>query len=103
MQQNYAKYFKTLKARLHYLHFDLMDEREITPERLATVTKKYADTITDIEAKKFAYNMGDRHAFPPIQNAYCKYCEYFSLCPLRAHMKFEDEVVGGELGEKTVK
>jgi len=57
VQQNYAKYFKTLKARLHYLHFDLMDEREITDERLATVTKKYAGIIDSIEAKKFAYNM----------------------------------------------
>jgi hypothetical protein len=46
-----------MKARLHYLHFDLMDEREITPELLATVTKKYADVITEIEEKKFAYNM----------------------------------------------
>ena len=80
-----------------------MDEWEITPELLATVTKKYADTITDIEAKKFAYNMGDRKCFEPKENNYCRYCEYYSLCPLFAHLKFDDEVVGGELGEKTVK
>lgn len=80
-----------------------MDEWEITDDLLATVTKKYIDTIKDIEAKKFAYNMGDRKCFEPKQNNYCKYCEYYSLCPLFAHLKFDDEVVGGELGEKTVK
>ena len=103
VQQNYAKYYKNIKARLHYLHFDLMDEWEITPELLATVTKKYADTITEIEAKKFAYNMGDKKCFEPKENNYCRYCEYYSLCPLFAHLKFDDEVVGWELGEKTVK
>lgn len=103
VQQNYAKYFKTIKARLHYLHFDIMDEREITDELLATVTKKYADTIQEIEAKKFAYNMGDKKCFEPKENTFCKYCEYYSLCPLFAHLTFDDEVVGGELGEKTIK
>lgn len=103
VQQNYAKYFKTIKARLHYLHFDLMDERDITPELLTTVTKKYADTITDIEDKKFHYAMGNKKIFEPKENNFCKYCEYYSLCPLRAHLKFDDEVVGGDLGKKTVK
>ena len=95
--------FKTIKARLHYLHFDLMDEWDITPDILTTVTKKYADTIIDIEAKKFSYNMGDKKCFEPKENVYCKYCEYYSLCPLRAHLKFDDEVIGSDLGEKTVK
>lgn len=103
VQQNYAKYFGKLKARLHYLHFDVMDEWEITDELLATVTKKYVDTIKDIEAKKFAYNMGDRKCFEPKENTFCRYCEYYSLCPLFAHLKFDDEVVWSELGEKTVK
>lgn len=80
-----------------------MDEWEITDDLLATVTKKYADTIREIEAKKFAYNMGDRKCFEPKQNNFCKYCEYYSLCPLFAHLKFDDEVMWGELGEKTVK
>ena len=88
---------------MHYLHFDLMDEWEITDELLATVTKKYADTIQEIEAKKFAYNMGDRKCFEPKENTFCRYCEYYSLCPLFAHLKFDDEVIGGELGEKTIK
>jgi len=103
VQQNYAKYFKNLKARLHYLHFDLMDERDITSERLTTVTKKYGAIIDAIEAKKFVYNMWDKKTFEPKENNFCKYCEYYSLCPLRAHLKFDDEVVGGELWEKTVK
>lgn len=103
VQQNYAKYYKNIKARLHYLHFDLMDEWEITPELLATVTKKYADTILDIEDKKFHYNMGNRKIFEPKENAFCRYCEYYSLCPLFAHLKFDDEVIGSDLGEKTVK
>jgi len=103
VQQNYAKYYKNIKARLHYLHFDLMDEWEITPELLATVTKKYTDTIGEIEVKKFEYNMGNKKCFEPKENNYCRYCEYYSLCPLFAHLKFDDEVVGWELGEKTVK
>ncbi len=103
VQQNYAKYYKNIKARLHYLHFDLTDEWEITNERLAAVTKKYSDIIKDIEDKKFHYNMGNKKIFEPKQNNFCKYCEYYSLCPLRAHLKFDDEVIGGELGEKTVK
>ena len=103
VQQNYAKYFKTIKARLHYLHFDLMDEREITPEVLTTVIKKYADTITDIEDKKIHYTMGDKKCFEPKENNFCTYCEYYSLCPLRAHLKFDDEIVWGDLWEKTVK
>ncbi|MEI6118158.1 MAG: PD-(D/E)XK nuclease family protein [bacterium] len=103
VQQNYAKYFKNIKARLHYLHFDVMDEWEITDELLTTVTKKYADTILDIEDKKFHYNMGDKKCFEPKENVYCTYCEYYSLCPLWAHLKFDDEVVGSDLGPKTVK
>ena len=66
-----------------------MDEWEITDELLATVTKKYADTIQEIEAKKFAYNMGDRKCFEPKENMFCRYCEYYSLCPLFAHLKFD--------------
>lgn len=103
VQQNYAKYFKIIKARLHYLHFDLMDEWEITDELLTGITKKYGTIIDEIEDKKFHYNMGNKKIFEPKENNFCKYCEYYSLCPLRAHLKFDDEVVWGDLGEKTVK
>ncbi|MFA6256108.1 MAG: hypothetical protein WC606_02890 [Candidatus Absconditabacterales bacterium] len=80
-----------------------MDEWEITDELLTTVTKKYSQIIDEIEVKKFEYNMGDKKTFEPKENNFCKYCEYYSLCPLWAHLKFDDEVVGSELGEKTVK
>ncbi len=103
IHQNYGKYFKHLKARLHYLHFDLEDEWEITQERLDWVTQKYGQMISEIEDKRFHYNMGDSKVFPPQENSYCKYCEYMSICPLWAHLKFDDEVVAGELGEKTIK
>ncbi len=103
LQQKYGKYFKQIKARLHYLHFDITDEREVTEDVLATVVQKYSSIIEKVEHKKFAYNMGDKRAFEPIQNEYCKYCEYMSICPLRAHMKYDDELLWGELGAKTVK
>ncbi|MDD3262258.1 MAG: PD-(D/E)XK nuclease family protein [Candidatus Absconditabacteria bacterium] len=103
IQQKYGKYLKNIKARLHYLHFDITDEREITDEVLAPIVEKYSSIIEGVEHKKFAYNMGNKRAFEPIQNEYCKYCEYMTICPLRAHMKYDDEVIGGELGEKTVK
>lgn len=103
LQQKYGKYFKQIKARLHYLHFDITDEREVTDDILATVVQKYSSIIEWVEHKKFAYNMGDKKAFEPTQNEYCKYCEYMTICPLRAHMKYDDEVLWGELWEKTVK
>jgi hypothetical protein len=103
IQQKYGKYFKNIKARLHYLHFDITDEREITDEVLVPIVEKYSSIIQWVEHKKFAYNMGDKRAFEPVQNEYCKYCEYMTICPLRAHLKYDDEVIWGELGEKTVK
>ncbi len=103
VQQKYAKYFKHLKARLFYLHFDLVDEREITDANIQAVVKKYSDLIEQVEHKKFSYNMWDKKSFEPMQGPQCDYCEYRSICPLRAHLKYEDEVVGSELGEKTIK
>ena len=103
VQQKYAKYFKNLKARLFYLHFDLVDEREITDTNIQTVVKKYSDLIEKVEHKKFSYNMWDKKSFEPVQGPQCQYCEYKSICPLRAHLKYDDEVVWWELGEKTIK
>ncbi|HCY20515.1 TPA: hypothetical protein DIC40_01345 [Patescibacteria group bacterium] len=45
LQQKYGKYFKQIKARLHYLHFDITDEREITDDVLTTVVQKYSSII----------------------------------------------------------
>ena len=103
VQQKYAKYFKNIKARIFYLHFDLVDEREISNESIQTVVTKYTDLIEQVEHKKFSYNMWDKKSFEPIQSNNCSYCEYQSICPLRAHLKYDDEVVWGELGEKTIK
>lgn len=103
ISQKYAKYYKTIKARLFYLHFDIIDEREVTQEIMDTVKMKYIWIIDQIENKKFTYNMWDKKSFECKENALCKYCEYMSICPLRAHMKFEDEIVGWDLWEKTIK
>ena len=102
IQQHYGKYLKHIKARLHFLHFDVEDEREITQERLDAVRERYSSLIEQIEHKKFNYNMWDKKTFEPKGNPYCNYCEYASICPLRAHLKYEDEWVQ-ELWEKTIK
>lgn len=103
ISHKYAKYYKTIKARLFYLHFDIIDEREVTDEIMDKVKNKYIGIVDQIENKKFAYNMWDKKSFECKENTLCKYCEYMSICPLRAHMKFEDEIVGWELWEKTIK
>lgn len=103
VQQKYGKYFTGIKARLYYLHFDIIDEWEITDEVLWRVVDKYSSLVTTIDTKKAQYALGDKKAFEPCQNAYCRYCEYQSLCPLWAHLKFDDEVIWWDLGEKTIK
>lgn len=104
IQQKYGKYYKKLKARLHYLHFDLIDEREINDEVLDPVLEKYRSAITQIEHARFDHNMGSENAFPTNQNPYCKYCEYQELCPLWKHLNYGDESVDWwSLGEQTIK
>ncbi len=103
VQQKYGKYFKKIKARLHYLHFDIVDEREINEEILAPIREKYRQEVNEIELARFNYNMGVENAFPTKQNPFCKYCEYQSLCPLWQHLNYGEELVnGGELGETTI-
>lgn len=103
ISQKYAKYYKVMKARLFYLHFDIIDQREVTQEIMDRVKMKYVWIIDQIENKKFAYNMWDKKSFECKENSLCKYCEYMSICPLWSHMKFDDEVVAWELGGKTIK
>lgn len=104
VKQKYGKYFQKLKARLHYLHFELTDEWEITDELLQPIIEKYREAINAIEKARFDYNMGITTAFPTKQNAYCKYCEYQQLCPLWKHLNYADEAINwGELGEQTIK
>ena len=103
IQQKYGKYFKNIKARLHYLHFWLVDERDITPETLDPVLQKYKNLIAEIETARFDHNMGVENAFPTHQNPYCKYCEYQMLCPLWKHLHYGAETINAwELGEQTV-
>ncbi|MBQ9553545.1 PD-(D/E)XK nuclease family protein [bacterium] len=99
IQQKYGKYLKSIKARLHYLHFSLLDEREISQESVDAVVSKYSNAIDKIEHARFEYNMGAKTtAFPTKQNPYCKYCEYQMVCPLWQHLNCEDETVdAGEL------
>lgn len=103
IQQKYGKYFKHIKARLHYLHFWLVDERDITPETLDPILKKYKNLISEIETARFDHNMGVENAFPTNQNPYCKYCEYQMLCPLRKHLHYGAETIDAwALGEQTI-
>ena len=103
IQQKYGKYFKNIKAPLHYLHFWLVDERDITPETLDPVLQKYKNLISEIEAARFDHNIGVENAFPTYQNPYCKYCEYQMLCPLWKHLHYGAETINAwALGEQTV-
>lgn len=103
IRQKYGKYFKNIKARLHYLHFWLVDEREITDENLDPILQKYKNLISEIETARFDHNMGVENAFPTHQNPYCKYCEYQMLCPLWKHLHYGAETINaGELGEQTI-
>ena len=103
IRQKYGKYFKNIKARLHYLHFWLVDEREITDENLDPILQKYKNLISEIETARFDHNIGVENAFPTNQNPYCKYCEYQMLCPLRKHLHYGAETINaGELGEQTI-
>ena len=103
IRQKYGKYFKNIKARLHYLHFWLVDEREITNENLDPILQKYKNLISEIETARFDHNMGVENAFPTNQNPYCKYCEYQMLCPLWKHLHYGAETINaGELGEQTI-
>lgn len=103
IRQKYGKYFKNIKARLHYLHFWLVDEREITDENLDPILQKYKNLISEIESARFDHNMGVENAFPTNQNPYCKYCEYQMLCPLWKHLHYGAETINaGELGEHTI-
>ena len=104
IQQKYGKYLKSIKARLHYLHFNLLDEWEVTQDSIDNVVAKYSGDIDKIEHSRFEYNMGFQSAFPTKQNPYCKYCEYQNVCPLWQHINYEDEVISWwDLGEKTIK
>lgn len=93
IQQKYGKYLSSIKAKLHYLHFDCIDEREINETLLETVLEKYRGMISQIENSRFDYNMGVTHAFPAVANTYCQYCEYQHLCPLWQHLGYGEDIL----------
>ena len=107
VKEKYWKYVKNIKAKLHYLHFDLTDERKITDELIQPIKERYEKAIDEIEKKKAEYaesfNM-DKNIFPTNWNNFCWYCEYNNLCPLFMHFWMEDEALDwGDLWDKTVK
>lgn len=107
VKEKYWKYAKNIKAKLHYLHFDLTDEWEITDDLIQPIKERYEKAIDEIEKKKAQYaesfNM-DKNIFPTNWNNFCWYCEYNNLCPLFMHFWMEDEALDWwDLWDKTVK
>lgn len=101
IKQKYAKYFKDMKARLYFLHFDIEDERDLTAERMEQIRQKYINLIKEIEYKKAKYWLWDKKCFEAKQSPLCQRCDYFSICPLFNAINTDDEVVP-DLSEKTL-
>ncbi len=101
IQQKYAKYFKNLKAKLYFLHFDIEDEREITQEKLDEIKNKYLNIIKEIEQNKVQYAMWSKKIFEANQTPLCTWCDYQSICPLFSAIN-TDEEVEWELSEKSI-
>ena len=100
-QQKYAKYFKNLKAKLYFLHFDIEDEREITQEKLDVIKNKYLNIIREIEQNKVQYAMWSKKIFEANQTPLCTWCDYQSICPLFSAINTNEEVEW-ELSEKSI-
>ncbi|UFX82810.1 RecB family exonuclease [Candidatus Absconditicoccus praedator] len=102
IQQKYGKYMDNVRAKLHFLHFEIEDEWLITKELLDEVVQKYKKIIDDIQNKRFYFNMGDKEQFEPVENQGCRFCEYQSICPLFSHSGMDDEELP-DFGGKTLK
>ena len=102
IQQKYAKYFKKLKAKLYFLHFDIEDERDITSERLNEVKNKYLNIIWEIEQNKVQYAMWSKKIFEANQSSLCGWCDYQSICPLFSAINSDDEVEW-ELSDESIR
>ena len=100
IKQKYGKYAEKIYWKLHYLHFNTLDEWEITEQKLHDVVEKYSAVIQEIEAKRFYHAMWTDDQFPAVENPSCQYCAYQSICPLWTHASMDDEIL---LGEKTVR
>ena len=101
IQQKYAKYFKNLKAKLYFLHFDIEDERDITQGKLDEIKNKYLNIIREIEQKKLQYAMWSKKLFEANQSSLCAWCDYQSICPLFSAIN-TDEEVEWELSDKSI-
>lgn len=101
IQQKYAKYFKNLKAKLYFLHFDIEDERDITQEKLDEIKNKYLNIIREIEQNKVQYAMWSKKTFESKQSPLCAWCDYQSICPLFSAINTDDEIEW-ELSEKSI-
>lgn len=101
IQQKYAKYFKNLKAKLYFLHFDIEDEREITQNKLDEIKVKYINIIKEIEQNKLQYAMWSKKIFEANQSSLCVWCDYQSVCPLFSVVNSDDEVEW-ELSDKSI-
>lgn len=101
IKQQYAKYFKNMKARLYFLHFDIEDERDLTEEKMEVIRQKYVNLIREIEDKKRKYALWDKKYFEAKQSQLCQWCDYFSICPLFNAINTDDEVVS-DLSDKTL-
>lgn len=101
IQQKYAKYFKNLKAKLYFLHFDIEDEREITQNKLDEIKVKYINIIKEIEQNKLQYAMWSKKIFEANQSSLCAWCDYQSVCPLFSVVNSDDEVEW-ELSDKSI-
>ena len=107
VKEKYGKYLKHIKAKLHFLHFDELDEWEITDEILNEIVEKYRKLTDEIEKAKAKYAESfnnDKNAFPTKANNFCRFCEYQNLCPLFLHMNYWDETISWwSLWENSVK
>ena len=101
IQQKYAKYFKNLKAKLYFLHFDIEDERDITSEKLDEIKNKYLNIIKEIEQNKLQYAMWSKKIFEASQSPLCAWCDFQSICPLFSVINSDDEVEW-ELSDKSI-
>ena len=101
IQQKYAKYFKNLEAKLYFLHFDIEDERDITPEKLNEIRNKYVNIIREIEQNKVQYAMWCKKTFETNQSPLCAWCDFQSICPLFTAIN-SDEDVEWELSDKSI-
>lgn len=82
IHQKYNKFYKNLKARLYFLHFDIEYEWDLTQEKLSEVRDKYLKIIEEIERNKVQYFMWSRKVFESRQSSFCWWCDYQSICPL---------------------